>query len=78
MRRISLLLAATAILVAAAAGCGDEGHAGGRRPVPLVIGLDFTPNAVHAPIYMAVRNGYDRRHGASVANPPAWVVARFA
>jgi NitT/TauT family transport system substrate-binding protein/putative hydroxymethylpyrimidine transport system substrate-binding protein len=35
-----------------------------------VIGLDFTPNAVHAPIYMAVRNGYDRRHGVTLRIRP--------
>lgn len=44
-------------------GCGekDENLGGALRPV--VIGLDFTPNAVHAPIYAAVRKGYDKRHG---------------
>jgi NitT/TauT family transport system substrate-binding protein/putative hydroxymethylpyrimidine transport system substrate-binding protein len=35
-----------------------------------VIGLDFTPNAVHAPIYMAVRNGYDRKHGVRLRIRP--------
>jgi len=33
-----------------------------------VIGLDLTPNAVHAPIYMAVRNGYDRKHGVRLTD----------
>jgi NitT/TauT family transport system substrate-binding protein/putative hydroxymethylpyrimidine transport system substrate-binding protein len=31
-----------------------------------VVALDFTPNAVHAPIYTAVREGDDRRHGVSI------------
>jgi putative hydroxymethylpyrimidine transport system substrate-binding protein len=39
-------------------GGGDE-----DRLRSAVIGLDFTPNAVHAPIYIAVRKGYDRKHG---------------
>ena len=35
-------------------GCG--GDSGGSEQLrSAVIGLDFTPNAVHAPIYMAVR-----------------------
>ena len=29
----------------------------------MTLALDFTPNAVHAPIYAAVRRGYDRDHG---------------
>src|SRR4051812_48262316 len=46
------------------AGCGDADRTPpgpGRRPA--TIALDFTPNAVHAPIYAAVREGLDRRHG---------------
>jgi putative hydroxymethylpyrimidine transport system substrate-binding protein len=35
-----------------------------------VIGLDFTPNAVHAPIYTAVARGYDRRHGVDLRIRP--------
>jgi putative hydroxymethylpyrimidine transport system substrate-binding protein len=44
--------------VAVAAGCG--GHDDTAR---VTLALDFTPNAVHAPIYAAVRKGYDRDHG---------------
>jgi putative hydroxymethylpyrimidine transport system substrate-binding protein len=51
----TLLLAIAAL----AAGCGG----GGDEDPVLTVGLDFTPNAVHAPIYTAARNGYDRRHG---------------
>ena len=58
-----LLVAVVLSLLASAlgAGCGGGGDGGDQLP-SAVIGLDFTPNAVHAPIYMAVRNGYDRRH----------------
>src|SRR5919198_1424419 len=53
-------MATLLVLVALAAGCGGDGS-GGERHVTLA--LDFTPNAVHAPIYAAVRKGYDREHG---------------
>jgi NitT/TauT family transport system substrate-binding protein/putative hydroxymethylpyrimidine transport system substrate-binding protein len=47
-----------------AAGCGSDGGSSstrsGRKTVQLA--LDFTPNAVHAPIYAAVRTGADARH----------------
>lgn len=46
-------------------GGGDE-----DRPRSAVIGLDFTPNAVHAPIYIAVRKGYDRKHGIKLRIRP--------
>lgn len=49
------------------AGCGSSGTttgtAPGPRPADLTLALDFTPNAVHAPIYAAVRRGLDRRFG---------------
>jgi NitT/TauT family transport system substrate-binding protein/putative hydroxymethylpyrimidine transport system substrate-binding protein len=52
-------LAALGALLVAAAGCGGSG-----RGVPtVVVGLDFTPNAVHAPIFEAVRARLDRRAG---------------
>jgi putative hydroxymethylpyrimidine transport system substrate-binding protein len=46
-------------------GGGDE-----DRLRSAVIGLDFTPNAVHAPIYIAVRKGYDRKHGIKLRIRP--------
>lgn len=64
-RVVPLLL----LVAALAAGCGGDDE-GGARLRPAVIGLDFTPNAVHAPIYMAVRNGYDRRHGVALRIRP--------
>lgn len=60
-RRIAGALLAAGLLLALG-GCGDE--PGGKRPTPtLRIALDFTPNAVHAPIYAAVRERLDRRAG---------------
>jgi putative hydroxymethylpyrimidine transport system substrate-binding protein len=44
---------------AAATGCGSEQE--GLRSVRLA--LDFQPNAVHAGIYTAIRDGADQRHG---------------
>ncbi len=64
---VSVLLVAGGILLG---GCGEDEDRVGRKPASAVIGLDFTPNAVHAPIYMAVRNGYDRRHGVRLQIRP--------
>jgi NitT/TauT family transport system substrate-binding protein/putative hydroxymethylpyrimidine transport system substrate-binding protein len=36
----------------------------------VTIALDFTPNAVHAPIYAAARKGYDRDHGVRLRIRP--------
>jgi NitT/TauT family transport system substrate-binding protein/putative hydroxymethylpyrimidine transport system substrate-binding protein len=60
VRRPPAALAALGALVIAAAGCGGGG-AGGVPTV--VVGLDFTPNAVHAPIFEAARAHLDRRAG---------------
>jgi putative hydroxymethylpyrimidine transport system substrate-binding protein len=61
VRRAALALAAAALL----AGCGSSHHAktAPTSPVSLTLALDFTPNAVHAPIYAAVREGLDRKNG---------------
>jgi putative hydroxymethylpyrimidine transport system substrate-binding protein len=58
--RIPLTLIVIA-LAAALAGCGGSGASLARPTV--VLSLDFVPNAVHAPIYMAVRDGRDRASG---------------
>lgn len=60
LRRLAPLLIAAAI-----AGCG--GGSGGGSPEPATIAIDFTPNAVHAPIYATVRKGFDRDHGVKLA-----------
>ena len=62
MTRAPLAALLCALAVAPLAGCGG-GEGRDQRLPSAVIGLDFTPNAVHAPIYAAVRKGYDRRHG---------------
>lgn len=61
MRRVAALLAAV-LLLAGAAGCGGNGaEPGAPRGVTLV--LDFVPNAVHAGIYAARRQGYYHDRG---------------
>lgn len=60
MRR-ALILAVAALMMA----CGGKAV---RTPVPTVrVALDFTPNAVHAPIYAAVRAGLDRQAGVALS-----------
>lgn len=56
-----------ALALVAASGCGggDEGD----RPT-VAVALDFTPNAVHAPIYAAVRGGLDDREGVRLRIRP--------
>ena len=49
-----------ALLAALLGGCGGS-TAGSPQRVELA--LDFTANAVHAPIFAAVRAGEDRAHG---------------
>lgn len=55
----ALLLAALLLL----AGCGSARPA---RDQPVSVALDFTPNPAHAPIYLAARDGYDRRLGVRI------------
>src|SRR5256885_9763938 len=68
-RMKALKKAHTAIALAAAvalAGCGGNGSAtGGAQRV--VLALDFTPNAAHAPIYLAAHEGYDKREGIKLS-----------
>jgi len=60
-----IALAAPAVLVA---GCGSGDDDQPAQSAPEVrLALDFTPNAVHAPIYAAVRKGYDRAAGVRLA-----------
>ena len=58
------------LVVSLTVGCGEADDQKAAKPVSAVIGLDFTPNAIHAPIYMAVRNGYDRKHGVALRIRP--------
>jgi putative hydroxymethylpyrimidine transport system substrate-binding protein len=53
------------------AGAALLGGCGGDDPDERVtLALDFTPNAVHAPIYAAVRKGFDRDHGVRLRIRP--------
>jgi putative hydroxymethylpyrimidine transport system substrate-binding protein len=66
----SVAAACLLTLSATAAGsCGGDSDEEAQLP-SAVIGLDFTPNAGHAPIYVAVRNGYDRKHGVRLRIRP--------
>jgi putative hydroxymethylpyrimidine transport system substrate-binding protein len=59
--RLTLLVTAACAL----AGCGGGSGAGAQQPA--TVAIDFTPNAVHAPIYAAKREGFDRDHGVKLA-----------
>lgn len=62
--RLRHLAAALALLAAlAAGGCGDEDRDPASGPRALTLALDFTPNAVQAPVFTASREGFDRRRG---------------
>jgi NitT/TauT family transport system substrate-binding protein/putative hydroxymethylpyrimidine transport system substrate-binding protein len=67
---LTALLAVAAVALAGA-GCGSDGGNAGdggaaRAPARVELALDFTPNAVHAPLFAAVRTGSDRKHGISL------------
>jgi NitT/TauT family transport system substrate-binding protein/putative hydroxymethylpyrimidine transport system substrate-binding protein len=59
--RLAAALAAASCLALAACG-GDDGGETER----VVVALDFTPNAVHAPIYTARRERTDEREGVRI------------
>jgi putative hydroxymethylpyrimidine transport system substrate-binding protein len=60
-RRLTLLVTVALLLAGCGGGTGDR--AGDQ---PATIAIDFTPNAVHAPIYAAKRQGFDKRHGVDL------------
>ena len=62
-RALILLTAAAALVLAACGGDDDDGDVAGAAPRPVTLALDFQPNAVHAGVYTAVREGLDRRNG---------------
>lgn len=51
------------LLSLALAACGDDGGRDREVARPVTLALDFTPNAVHAPVFAAERKALDRRHG---------------
>jgi putative hydroxymethylpyrimidine transport system substrate-binding protein len=64
MNRAVALLAAVLASIGLAACGGDGAEPGAPRGATLV--LDFQPNAVHAGIYAALREGYYRRAGVDL------------
>ena len=67
MRRAVALLAA-ALLLAGAAGCGEDGAEPGV-PKGATLVLDFTPNAVHTGIYAALAQGFYDDEGVDLEDP---------
>jgi putative hydroxymethylpyrimidine transport system substrate-binding protein len=65
VRLVSSAAAAVLVLAALLVGCGGS-SSGASGDATVVVALDFTPNAAHAPIYEAVRGGFDRRHGVRI------------
>jgi len=67
--RLAAVVAAAALAIAACGGGDEASTATGtatttaRPAAPATLALDFTPNAVHEPIFAAVREGLDRPHG---------------
>ncbi|HMC06695.1 MAG TPA: ABC transporter substrate-binding protein [Solirubrobacterales bacterium] len=64
MKRVVALLA-TVIVTSALAACGGGGAEPGARDRATLV-LDFQPNAVHAGIYAAVREGYYQDAGVDL------------
>jgi putative hydroxymethylpyrimidine transport system substrate-binding protein len=65
LRRLPPILVALT-LTALCGGCGSDDHATSttaRHPQTVQLALDFTPNAVHAPIYATIRTHSDTANG---------------
>ncbi len=64
LRRVPPIFVALAF-AALCGGCGSDSHATStdRHPEPVQLALDFTPNAVHAPLYAAIRTHADTAEG---------------
>jgi putative hydroxymethylpyrimidine transport system substrate-binding protein len=62
----SFLQITLAVLVLALAGCGDGGSGSDRPNQPASLLLDFTPNGVHAGIYLATERAYDEAEGVEL------------
>src|SRR5436305_4404489 len=61
-RKATFVALTLVALGAALSGCGGASEA--HR---VVVALDFTPNPAHAPIFLAAREHFDRRHGVRIA-----------
>jgi NitT/TauT family transport system substrate-binding protein/putative hydroxymethylpyrimidine transport system substrate-binding protein len=62
-RRALLAIVLMAAVALASCGGGDDGNAASGAPPRVQLALDFTANAVHAPIFGAVRAARDRANG---------------
>jgi NitT/TauT family transport system substrate-binding protein/putative hydroxymethylpyrimidine transport system substrate-binding protein len=60
-----LRLLTVLVLAAALFGCGSA-EKPAAAPAKVTLALDFTPNAVHAPVFAAVENGRDHAHGVRI------------
>jgi putative hydroxymethylpyrimidine transport system substrate-binding protein len=69
-RTFSAVLLTAAVVLAA--GCGATGNSSDSRPdQDAELLLDFSPNAVHAGIYLALQRGYDEAEGVNLdVEPP--------
>jgi len=63
--RVHRLLPALLACALLAAGCGSS-NSSSNGVKTVNVALDFVPNAVHAPLYEAVRTGADRKHGIKI------------
>ncbi len=62
-------LAGCLLVAMVAGGCAEDEPPPSASPVPaekVVLSLDFVPNPVHAPIYLAAREGHDRDNGIAL------------
>ena len=55
--------ATVAILLVVLAGCGDDAEVASTASREVELALDFTPNAVQAPVFTAAREHLDRKRG---------------
>jgi len=63
LQRLRVAILSLAAVLAVGCGGGDDEARAPAKVTDLEVALDFTPNAVHAPLYMAARDGSDRRRG---------------
>ncbi|HET6505809.1 MAG TPA: ABC transporter substrate-binding protein [Baekduia sp.] len=70
-RRPLVPILLTALLALVAGGCGTSNPSDSRPDQDAKLLLDFSPNAVHAGIYLAIQRGYDDAEGVHLdVQPP--------
>jgi putative hydroxymethylpyrimidine transport system substrate-binding protein len=65
-RRALLVLVLLSGVLAGCGGGDDENDTSQGAPPTVQLALDFTPNAVHAPVFAAARTGRDRANGVKL------------